>query len=119
MASLEELMAKHGVEVTAQPNSSVRGKLLHQVNRMLSELSKYKTEEELNGASVKYWWSNKSNNGQRLVAMRYDNKVVANTSGYVDNTLSAVQERLEVFKKIIEDSTEDTWADETERRKKK
>ena len=115
---LNDLLKKHGVDITTTATATTRSKLLHQVNRMLDEIGKYKTEDELNGKSLKYWWSNKSNNGRRQVAMRYDNKVVQGTSTYVDNTLESVTQILQAFKNVIEESDDTTWEEEEERRKK-
>ena len=46
-------------------------------------------------------------------------KVVDNTAAYVDSTLKAVTEHVEVLKKIIEESDDATWAAEEEKRSKK
>ena len=54
-----------------------------------------------------------------VFSMRYGGKVVDNTAAYVDNTLKAVTEHVEVLKKIIEESDDATWAAEEEKRSKK
>ena len=51
--------------------------------------------------------------------MRYGGKVVDNTAAYVDNTLKAVTEHVELLKKIIEESDDATWAEEEVKRSKK
>jgi hypothetical protein len=119
MPTLEELMKQFNVNADANPQSGPRGKLLGQANRMLSVLSKYKTEQELDGDNAQYWWAPQSVNGKRRVSMRYGGKVVENVAIYADNTLDGVKAALETFKKMIEASDDNTWAHEEERRKKK
>lgn len=119
MPTLEELKQKYNIQSVNGPANGPRARLLAQVNRMLSELSKYKTEAELDGTNTQYWWAPQSVNGQRRISMRYGGKVVEDMAIYADNTLPSVRAALETFKQVIEDSDDDTWAHEEERRKKK
>ena len=51
---LQDLMREEGLEPQSSANASLRAKLLGQADRMLSVLSKYKGEDELDGAGSKY-----------------------------------------------------------------
>jgi len=117
--TLEELMQKYNIEPAATQTSGPRAKLLAQADRMLDTLAKYKAEDELDGETTSYWWAPQSVNGKRRVSARYGGKVVQGLSVLADNTLPSVREKIETFRKLIEDSTDDTWAAEEERRKKK
>lgn len=119
MPSLEELLKKHEIKPEESPASGPRAKLLAQADRMLNQLSKYKTEQELDGPNTQYWWAPKSVNGKRRVSARYGSKVVEGLGVYADNTLDSVRATVTKFKAVIEDSDDATWAHEEERRKKK
>lgn len=119
MPTLQELLKKHNIKVEDNPSSGPRAKLLAQADRMLSELAKYKTEQELDGDTTQYWWAPQSVSGKRRVSMRYGGKVVEGAAVYADNTLDAVKKAIEDFKTVIVDSDDETWADEEARRKKK
>jgi hypothetical protein len=119
MPSLEELKKKYNIETSAGPQSGPKAKLLTQADRMLAELAKYKTEQELDGTTTQYWWAPQSVNGQRRISMRYGGKVVEDMAIYADNTLAAVKQAIETFRSLIQDSDDSTWAHEEERRKKK
>lgn len=119
MPTLEELKKKYNIQSGNGPANGPRAKLLAQVNRMLNELAKYKTEAELDGTNTQYWWAPQSVNGQRRISMRYGGKVVEDMAIYAENTLPSVQAALETYKQLIEDSDDATWAHEEERRKKK
>ena len=71
MPTLEELKKKYNIQSGNGPANGPRAKLLAQVNRMLNELAKYKTEAELDGTNTQYWWAPQSVNGQRRISMRY------------------------------------------------
>ena len=117
--TLDELIKKFNIEPATAQISGPRSKLLGQADRMLNELAKYKAEDELDGENTRFWWSPNSVNGKRRVTVRYGGKVVEGLSVLADNTLPSVREKVETFKKLIEESTDDTWAAEEERRKKK
>ena len=119
MEWLQDALKAKGLEPRAAASTGPRAKLLTQVNRMLSELSKYKTAAELDGNTSKFWWAPQSVAGQRRVVMRYGNQIVNGSAVYVDNTLDAVCSALEAMKDIIENSKDEQWASEEERRKKK
>lgn len=119
MPTLQELLKKHNINVEDNPSSGPRAKLLTQADRMLTELAKYKTEQELDGESTQYWWAPQSVNGKRRVTMRYGGKVVEGAAVYTDNTIEGVKAAVEAFKAVIADSDDATWADEEARRKKK
>ena len=119
MPTLEELKKKFKIDSNASPTSGPRAKLLTQVNRMLSIIETYKTEQELDGPTTQYWWAPQSVNGKRRISMRYGGKVVEDVAIYADNTLDDVKAALKTFKSLIEESEDATWAHEEERRKKK
>jgi hypothetical protein len=119
MPTLEELLKKHNIKVEDNPSSGPKAKLLAQADRMLTELKKYKTEQELDGDSTQYWWAPQSVNGKRRVSLRYGGKVVEGAAMYADNTLDAVKAAVEAFKAVVADSDDATWAAEEARRKKK
>ena len=116
--TLEELMKEFGIKPATTQTSGPREKLLAQADRMLSELDKYKAEDELDSETTRFWWAPQSVNGKRRVSARYGGKVVKDLATNADNTLASVRETVEQFKKLIEKSTDDTWAAEEERRKK-
>jgi hypothetical protein len=118
MPSLDELLKQFGIDNSAAAISSPRGKLLAQADRMLAELDKYKTEAELDGESAKYWWAPQSVNGKRRITARYGSKAVKGFTAYADNTLDSVRESIQTFRKVIEASDDDTWAEEEKRRQK-
>lgn len=91
MPSLQDLMKKHNITPEDSPASGPRAKLLYQADRMLAELDKYKTEQELDGPNTQYWWAPKSVNGKRRVSARYGGKVVEGLAKYADNTLDSVR----------------------------
>jgi hypothetical protein len=117
--TLDELMKKYNIEPAATQTSGPRAELLGQADRMLNELAKYKAEDELDGDTTRFWWSPQSVNGKRRVTVRYGGKVVSGLSVLADNTLPSVRAAVETFKSLIEESTDETWAEEEERRKKK
>lgn len=117
--TLDELMRKYNIEPATTQTSGPRSKLLGQADRMLTELAKYKAEDELDGENTRFWWAPQSVNGKRRVTVRYGGKVVEGLSVSVDNTLPSVRAAVETFKSLIDDSTDETWAAEEERRKKK
>jgi hypothetical protein len=117
--TLEELMKKYNIEPATVQTSGPRAKLLAQADRMLDTLAKYKAEDELDGDTTTYWWSPQSVYGKRRISARYGGKVVLGLSVLADNTLPSVRENIETIRKLIDDSTDETWAAEEERRKKK
>jgi hypothetical protein len=119
MPTLDELFKKYNIDASVNPQSGPRSKLLSQANRMLSELSKYKTEQELDGVTTQYWWAPQSVDGKRRVSARYSGKVVEGMASYPKNTLAEVKAAIEMFRNLIEESDDATWAHEEERRKKK
>lgn len=119
MPTIEELLKKHNIKPEGSPASGPRAKLLAQADRMLKHLSNYKTEQELDGPNTQYWWAPKSVNGKRRVSVRYGGKVVEKLGLYADNTLADVRAKVELFKNLIEESNDETWADEEARRQKK
>lgn len=119
MPTLDELLKKYNIDASANPQSGPRAKLLTQANRMLEQLSKYKTEQELDGETTQYWWAPQSVDGKRRVSARYGGKVVEGMATYADNTVESVRSTIETFKKLVEDSDDATWAHEEERRRKK
>ena len=119
MPTLDELFKKYNIEANVNPKAGPRAKLLSQANRMLKELAKYKTEQELDGETTQYWWAPKSVDGKRRVSARYSGKVVEGMAAYPANTLEAVKDTIETFRNLIKDSDDETWAHEEERRKKK
>ena len=119
MPTLDDLFKKYNIDASVNPQSGPRSKLMAQVNRMLNVLSKYKTEVELDGETTQYWWAPQSVDGKRRVSARYSGKVVEGMAAYPDNTLEAVKATLEMFRSLIEESDDATWAHEEERRKKK
>ena len=56
---------------------------------------------------------------QRRVSMRYGGLVVQGSASMTDDTISAVKQRIKQYRTIVEESVEDTWASEEERRRKK
>lgn len=119
MPTLEELLKKYNIDAGAGPQSGPKGKLLAQADKMLRVLKDYKSADELDGDATKYWWSPKSIDGRRRVTARYSGMVVEGFACYVDNTVEAVRAQIEIFRKLIEDSDDNTWAHEEERRSKK
>ena len=119
MKWLEEKMRAKGLEPQSSPRAPLRTKLLNKADQMLEELGKYKGEDELDGNGVKYWWSTQSVNGQRRLVMREGGKTVEGSATYVDNTLTAVRDGITKMRDIIQQSTNDQWAEEEAARKKK
>ena len=119
MKWLKDQMRAQGLEPQNTARAPLRTKLLTRADRMLAELAKYKGEDELDGNGVKYWWSEKSVNGQRRLVMREGGKTVEGSATYVDNTLAAVKDGIEKMRTIIDNSTDDQWAEEEELRRKK
>jgi hypothetical protein len=119
MPTLEELKKKFNIAAADSATKGPRARLLVQADRMLTELSKYKTEQELDGPNTQFWWAPQAVNGQRKISVRYGGKVVEDLGLYVNNTLADVRAAVETFKKLIEDSDDATWAHEEARRKKK
>lgn len=119
MPTLDELFKKHNVTLSVSPQSTTRSKLLAQADRMIRTLEDYKVSSDLDGTSTKYWWAPQSNEGQRRVAMRYGGKIVENTSSYVEDNVDSVKAHIKVLRTIIEESDNETWADEEARREKK
>ena len=116
---LQNLMREEGLEPQSSASTTLRSKLLGQADRMLKELATYKTEQELDGNSSKYWWAPESVDGQRRVAMRAGSKTVDGSAVYVNNTLSDVRTAIEKMRRVIERSKDSQWAEEEERRRKK
>ena len=116
---LQDMMRAEGLKPQDAPNAGLRSKLLSQVDRHLAQLSKYQTEAELDGNGSKYWWSAQSVNGQRRLVMRLNGKTISGSSTYVDNKLSAVKDGLNSYKRVLENSKDEQWADEEARLKKK
>lgn len=116
---LHNLMREQGLEPQSAVNTGLRSKLLAQADRMLKELEKYKTEAELDGGGSKFWWSAQSVNGQRRIVMRLNGKSIKDASIYVDNTLAAVKNGVQLLRKTIEASKPEQWADEEARLAKK
>lgn len=116
---LQEAMRKEGLEPQSSANASLRSKLLQQADRMLAELDKYKTEAELDGNGSKFWWAPQSVEGQRRVVMRASAQIVENSSCYADNTLPAVKDAITKMRSVIENSKNEDWAAEEDRRSKK
>ena len=116
---LQNAMRKEGLEPQSSANASLRSKLLLQADRMLAELDKYKTEAELDGNNSKFWWAPQSVEGQRRVVMRAGSKIVDGSSCYAENTLASVKDAITKMRKVIENSKDEDWAAEEERRAKK
>lgn len=116
---LKDLMRAEGLKPQDTPKSGLRSKLLAQVDKQLTQLNKYKTEAELDGNGSKYWWSAQSVEGQRRLVMRLNGKTISGSSTYVDNTLPAVKDGLNSFKRVLENTKDEQWADEEARLKKK
>ena len=116
---LKDAMRKEGLEPQTTANASLRSKLLIQADRMLQVLDTYKTEQELDGNGSTFWWAPQSVKGQRRVVMRAASKTVEGSSVYADNTLPAVKDAITKMRKVIENSKNEDWAAEEERRSKK
>lgn len=119
MPTLEELLKKHGITPAENPNTGPRAKLLTQADRMLKEIGEYKDASELDSPNAKFWWAPQAVNGKRKVTAKYGGRAVEGMATYVDDTLGAVEGVLKSFKAVIEDSDDDTWAGEEEKRRKK
>lgn len=119
MPTLAELMSKHNVTPMQSPSAGPRSKLLVQAERMLSTIDTYKDVSELNGETTQYWWAPQSVDGKRRISARYGGKVVDGFITYADNSLPSVKAALQSFHAIIKESTDETWAEEEERRRKK
>lgn len=116
---LHDLMREQGLEPQSAVNKGLRSKLLAQADRMLQKLETYKTEAELDGDGSKFWWSSQSVDGQRRIVMRLNGKSIQNASIYVDNTLAAVKNGVQLLRKTIDASKPEQWADEEARLAKK
>jgi hypothetical protein len=119
MPTLEELLKKHGIKPAENPNTGPRAKLMNQADRMLKEISGYENSSDMNSESTKFWWAPQAVNGKRKVTAKYGGRAVDGMSAYVDDTLGAVEGILKTFKAVIEDSDDETWAREEEKRRKK
>ena len=118
MPTLEELLKKHGVTPMENPSSGPRSKLLNQVNRMLQEIENYESTADMDAENAKFWWAPQSVNGKRKITAKYGGRAVSGMSTYVDDNLDAVKAMLQTYKKVIEESDDDTWAEEEDKRKK-
>jgi len=118
MPTLEELLKKHGVTPMENPSSGPRSKLLNQVNRMLQEIANYESTADMDAENAKFWWAPQSVNGKRKITAKYGGRAVSGMSTYVDDNLDAVKAMLQTYKKVIEESDDDTWAEEEDKRKK-
>jgi hypothetical protein len=119
MQWLQDLLREEGLVPSDSPNAGLRSKLLQQADRMLQVLHTYKTEQALDGAVSKYWWSPQSVDGQRRIVMRYAGKAVEGSAVYVNNTLDDVRDAITKMRRAVEKSTDAAWAAEEERRRKK
>jgi hypothetical protein len=119
MPSLEDLLKKHGVKSMDNPSTGPRAKLMNQVDKMLTEIGQYENASEMDGVNTKFWWAPQSVNGKRKITARYGGRAVDGMSTYTDNTLKAVKAELEKFRAVIEESDDETWAKEEEKRKAK
>ena len=117
MPTLEELLKKHGIKTVDNPSTGPRAKLLNQANKMLKEIDAYEDASELAGENAKFWWAPQSVNGKRKITARYGGRAVDGMSTYVDDNLKAVKDTLTAFRTVIEESDDDTWAAEEEKRK--
>ena len=117
MPTLEELLKKHGVTPVENPSSGPRAKLLSQAERMVKEISTYKTDGDMNADNAKFWWAPQAVNGKRKITAKYGGRAVDGMSTYVDDSLDAVKSILNIYKAIILDSDDATWASEENKRK--
>lgn len=117
MPTLEELLKKHGVTPMENPSSGPRAKLLSQAERMVKEISSYKTAGDMNAENAKFWWAPQAVNGKRKITAKYGGRAVDGMSTYVDDSLDAVKAMLNTYKSIIHDSDDATWAPEENKRK--
>ena len=115
---LKDAMREKGFEPQTSARAPLRSKLLSRADKMLAEVDKYKTEAELDGNGVKFWWGDKSVNGQRRLVMRDAGKVIDGSVTYVDNTLVAVREGIAAMRDIILNSTAEQWAEAEAARRK-
>lgn len=118
MPTLEELLKKHGVTPMENPSSGPRSKLLNQVNRMLHEITNYESTTDMDAENAKFWWAPQSVNGKRKITAKYGGRAVSGMSTYMDDNLDAVKAILQTYKKVIEESDDETWAAEEDKRKK-
>lgn len=119
MTSLSELFKKHGISTAEGRAYDAKSRLITQADTMLRKLDAMKDNSELESAtSSQNWWSNKRMGTQRRVSMRYGGLVVQGSASMTDDTISAVKQRIQQYRTIIEESTEDTWTEEEQRRKK-
>ena len=115
---LKDAMREKGLEPQTTARAPLRSKLLSKADRMLAELDSYSTEAELDGNGVKFWWGEKSVNGQRRLVMRDGGKVVDGSVTYVENTVDAVREGIAAMRDIIANSTAEQWAEAEAARRK-
>lgn len=119
MQWLQDLMREEGLNPQSSPNAGLRSKLLAQADRMLEVLKSYKTAQDLDGNTSKYWWAPQSVSGKRRVVMRVGSKAVDGSSVYVNNTVDDVRDAVERMRRTIERSNDDQWAEEEAKRRKK
>jgi hypothetical protein len=119
MPTLDELLKKHNVKAATNPSSGPRAKLLKQAKKMLAEIDQYQDASEMDGINAKFWWAPQSANGKRKITARYGGRAVDGLSTYVDDSLDAVKVELEKYRAVIEESDDETWAHEEEKRAKK
>lgn len=116
---LKEAMREQGLEPQTSARAPLRSKLLSKADKQLAELKTYRTEAELDGNGVRFWWGEKSVNGQRRLAMREGGKVIEGSVTYVDNTLEAVTAGITAMREIIANSTPEQWAEAEAARQKR
>lgn len=108
---LKEAMRDKGLEPQTTARAPLRSKLLSKADKQLAVLKTYQTEAELDGNGVKFWWGEKSVNGQRRLVMRDGGKVVDGSVTYVENSLPAVTAGIAAMRDIIVNSTAEQWAE--------
>ena len=119
MTSLQELFQKHGISTAEGRAYDAKSRLITQADAMLRKLAAMTDDSELESTtSSQNWWSNKRMGTQRRVSMRYGGLVVQGSASMTDDTVSAVKQRIQQYRTIIEESVEDTWKEEEQRRKK-
>lgn len=120
MVALSDLFKQHKLTPDTGRASDARTRLLKQADSMLKKLAKMQNDSELEtDNTTQNWWASKRTGTQRRVTMRYGGKVVENSGTMVDDNIAAVRARIELYKKMIADSTAETWAGEEARRQKK
>ena len=108
---LKSAMREKGLEPQTTARAPLRSKLLSKADKQLAELKTYSTEAEMDGNGVKFWWGEKSVNGQRRLVMRESGKVIDGSVTYVENTLEAVTAGIAAMRDIIGGSTTEQWAE--------